>query len=170
VSYLVRKITRAKWDNKDGLDLDETPADAVTADLRTSGNTLSFWKIETQSDDEFCMTALALITAAQCIERMDLAWVENDSICTNKITIISSDGRTPVTSLRSNHVDLANLDLGRLCKIAGFIVEALSLGQYRRFTKLELIQIIIDAVKKNLVSIDDLEPDVKMEIEKRLCN
>ena len=36
--YLVRKVTRAKWDRRDGLAENEIPADAVTSDLRTTNN------------------------------------------------------------------------------------------------------------------------------------
>lgn len=170
MSYLVRKITRAKWDCRDGLAPDEIPADAVTADLRTSSNTLSFWKLEMPSNDEICRTALALATAAERIDRMDLAWVEKNSISTHGILINPSDGRTPVGSLRGNHVDVTKLDLGRLCRVATLIGEALSRGQHRRFTKKELIQIIVEAVRKDLVSINDLAPKVKEEIEKGLGN
>ena len=41
--FLIRKIARAKWESKDDLSKEEIPADAVTVDLRTSDNVLSFW-------------------------------------------------------------------------------------------------------------------------------
>ena len=45
-------ITRPKWQPKDGLALDEIPADAITADLRTANNALSFWQCGQATDLE----------------------------------------------------------------------------------------------------------------------
>ena len=45
--FLARKISLAKWSKKQEqgeLAEDEIPADAVTADLRTQDNKLSFWR------------------------------------------------------------------------------------------------------------------------------
>ncbi|MCI0418031.1 MAG: hypothetical protein L0312_02225 [Acidobacteria bacterium] len=168
--YLARKVTRAKWDGEDDFAEDEIPADAVTADLRTTNNTLSFWRVELASNDEIRRTALALATAAERIDRMDIAWVEENSFGAHYISMNPSDGRTPVASLRSNHVDVTKLDLGRLGKVATFIAEALSQGQHCRFTKKEVVQIIVKAVREDLVSINDLEPKVKEEIGNAIDN
>jgi hypothetical protein len=171
MSYLVRKITRAKWEPEDELSPDEIPADAVTSDLRTSSNALSFWQLERPSNyDEVCRIALALATAAERIDRMDLTWIDENKISAQGISMKPSDGRTPVESLRGNHVDVTKLDLGRLSRIATWIAEALTQNQHKRFTKNELIRIIIKAVREGRVSINDLEPKVKEEIEKELGN
>ena len=45
--FLARKITHAKWKRQDllpHLTSDEISADAVTADLRTSEDSLSLWR------------------------------------------------------------------------------------------------------------------------------
>ncbi len=168
--YLTRKITRAKWEFRDELGAEAIPADAVTADLRTTGNTLSFWKIEKPSNEEIRLTALALATGAERIDRLDLAWVEEDSFHGDGLSLNPNDGRTPVVSLRKNHVDVTKLDLDRLCKVAVSVSQAISLGQHQRFTKKELVKIIVEAVSNGLLSPSDLAPSVKEEIEKELGN
>lgn len=168
--YLARKITRTKWEFRDKLGADEIPADAVTSDLRTTGNTLSFWKLENPSEDEIRMTALALATGAERIDRMDLAWVEEESFHDDGLSLDPNDGRTPVVSLRKNHLDVIRLDLNRLCKVAVSVSQAISSGQHQRFTKKELVKIIVEAVDKGLLSPNDLAPNVKEEIEKELGN
>ncbi len=168
--YLARKITRAKWEFRDELGVDEIPADAVTADLRTTDNTLSFWKIEKPSDEEIRLTALALATGADRIDRLDLAWVEEDGFRGDGLSLNPNDGRTPVVSLRKSHVDVIKLDLNRLCKIAASVSQAIYRGQHQRFTKKELIKIIVEAVVNGLLSPSDLAPNVKEEIEKELGN
>ncbi|HVQ74450.1 MAG TPA: hypothetical protein VMT79_02820 [Candidatus Binatia bacterium] len=39
---LVRKVTRAKWERREELGQGEIPSDAISADLRTTDNALSF--------------------------------------------------------------------------------------------------------------------------------
>ncbi|MGH9802360.1 MAG: hypothetical protein ACRD82_18505 [Blastocatellia bacterium] len=169
--YLVRKITRAKWDSGDEFALDEIPADAVTADLRTTGNSLSFWKLEEPSDDEqIHLIALALAAGAERIDRMDLAWVEENDFHDHGISMNPSEGRTRIVSLRKFHVDAIKLDLARLCIVASSISEALSRNQHQRFTKKEITQILVEAARTGLLSLNDLAPKVREDIEKKLGN
>lgn len=166
--YLVRKITRAKWQPGSGLAETEIPADAVTVDLRTAGNTLSFWRLETpENDDEIRNIALALAAAGERVDRMDLTWIELDGIREQGVSIETSDGRTPVVSLRANHVNMIALDMQRLCKVAGLIAASLAQNQFRRFTKREILQIVSRAVENKLVSLDKLAPKVKREVSTR---
>lgn len=168
--YLARKITRAKWESGDELGAEEIPADAVTVDLRTTSNALSFWKLEKPSDEEIRLTALALATGADRIDRLDLAWVEEVGFHNDGLSLNPNDGRTPVVSLRKNHVDVTKLDLDRICKVAVSVSQAISRGQHQRFTKRELVKIIVEAVINGLLSPSDLAPNVKEEIEKELGN
>jgi len=62
--------------------------------------------------------------------------------------------------LRGHHVDATKLDLGRLSNVATFIADALSLKQHKRFSKREMVDIILEAVRDKLVSMNDLEPKV----------
>ena len=50
--FLARKITRAKWDTGQELSAGEISADAVTSDLRTKENTLSFWRCRTETNGD----------------------------------------------------------------------------------------------------------------------
>ena len=163
--YLARKITRAKWESREGFAAGEIPADAVTADLRTTGNTLSFWKCELPPDDGSRAVVLALATGADRIDRMDLVWVAEDALLAQGIALHPSEGRTPVASLRGQHVDLIQLDLGRLAKVATLLAQALARHQQRRFTRKEVIQIVVDAIHHDLLSASELDPGVREEIE-----
>lgn len=163
--YLARKITRAKWESREGFAAGEIPADAVTADLRTTGNTLSFWKCEPPPDDGIRAVVLALATGADRIDRMDLVWVEDDAFRANGIALNPSEGRTPVTSLHGQHVDLIRLDLGRLATVATLVAEALTRNQQRRFTRREVIEIVVEAIHHDLLSVSELDPRVREEIE-----
>lgn len=167
--YPARKITRATWNRSNDLAQGEIPADAVTADLRTTHNTLSFWKCETASDDHIRNAVLALATAAERIEHMDLVWVEEGMFHAHGIAMNPSEGRTPVVSLRNRHIDVTKLDLVRLGKVATLLDEALSQNQFRRFTKKEIRDVVLVAVQQNLVSIEALQPKVQEEVGKAIA-
>jgi hypothetical protein len=167
--YLARKITRAKWESREGFAAGEIPADAVTADLRTTGNTLSFWKCEPPPEDGIRAVVLALATGADRIDRMDLVWVAEDALHAQGIALHPSEGRTPVASLRGQHFDLIQLDLGRLAKVATLLAQALARHQQRRFTRKEVIQIVAEAIHHNLLSASELDPGVRKEIENAIA-
>lgn len=75
MTYLVRKITRIKWDVAEGLAKSEIPADAISVDLRTKSNALSFWQCASESSDDIAEVALALAAAGGNIGPMDLVWL-----------------------------------------------------------------------------------------------
>ena len=63
MAVLARKISRAKWEASDDLGEGEIQADAVSADLRTTGNTLSFWRCTSASETDLQRVILALTAA-----------------------------------------------------------------------------------------------------------
>lgn len=166
MSVLARKVSRAKWDPADGLQPGEISADAVSADLRTSDNTLSFWRCNAVRDEELRSTVLALATAAERIDRIDVAWIDESDVESEGLSQVQTAGETPVLSLRSRHVDIARLDLVRLGTVARLIAKAFSKNQHKRMTKKEVVEIIIEAVNKGLVGLRDLKPKVREEVER----
>lgn len=168
VSVLARKITRAKWELAEGLQAGEISADAISIDLRTTGNSLSFWHCSTATDEELRKTVLALATAADRVDRMDVAWIAVPAIEAEELCQIRTEGETPVASLRDRHVDLAKLDMIRLGKVARLIAAALTQNQHRRMSKKEVVEIIVEAVHQRLVDLADLKEKVREEVEKEL--
>lgn len=77
--FLARKITRAKWVDAH-LNSGEIPADAVTVDLRTRNNTLSFWQCGDATEEELDEAVLALAAAAQRVESIDIVWLSYDEL------------------------------------------------------------------------------------------
>ena len=168
MAVLTRKISRAKWETSEDLGEAEIQADAVSADLRTSGNTLSFWRCASSDDDALRRAVLALAAAAERVDRIDVAWLATASVDDNGIARKDTLGNTPVASLRGDHVDLVQLDLKRLGKVAELIAEAVGNGNHKRLTKKKVVEIVVQAVKDDLVAVDDLEPKVQEEVRKAL--
>jgi len=169
MSYLVRKISRAKWLPTNGVSGDEIPADAISVDLRTKENALSFWRVDARRwDDGLRQVALALATNADRIDKMDLTWVKSEDLAAEGISVNATAGNTPIQSLSHMHVDVNQLDTVRLCSVAKFLSHAIEQNCFTRFTKSDLLQEIAAAIKQNLVSLKDLNETVQTDISKFL--
>ena len=146
--FLARKVTRAKWEPKQGFADGEIPADAVTADLRTQGNSLSFWQCGDATMHEVEEAALALATAGNQVDKLDIVWLSDDDLRADGQNWAETEGRTPVTDLVRRHVDLSLLDYARLGKVAHRIVAAMEEGRYRRLTRRRVTDLIATAVRR----------------------
>ncbi len=70
--YLVRKINHAKWERTNGLAPGGIPADAVTVDLRTMNNSLSFWRYTGDHYEGLCEAVLALAAGFERLDKADV--------------------------------------------------------------------------------------------------
>ena len=73
--FLVRKITRAKWGSNSELSAGEISADAVTGDLRTQRNSLSFWRCRAETNGDVEDVALAIAAARDQVDTIDIVWL-----------------------------------------------------------------------------------------------
>jgi hypothetical protein len=169
VPVFVRMIAGAKWEQSADLREGEIAADAVTGDLRTRQNSLSFWRCRAAADDrELRNAALAMATARDRLDRLDLVYLDEDWIREIGLEIRATPGNTPVSSLRSSHVDVDQLDLARLGAIAGMIATAHRANAELKMSRLEVLSIIVKAVRDGLVGIDALRGDLREKVEAAL--
>jgi hypothetical protein len=166
--FLARKVTRAKWEVPSDIGRQEIPADAVTTDLRTTSNTLSFWRCENAGDDELRRVVLALAAAAERVDKVDVVWIAQATLEGAGIALKESEGRTPVAEMAKKHVDALHLDLVRLGNIARQIAAALRQGQHRRLTRKEVVRILADAVEAKVVGDEELKDKVREDVEREL--
>ena len=116
--FLARKIAWGKWEPKPDLSNEEIPADAVTGDLRTHENSLSFWRCHTETNSDVEEAALAIAAAGNRIDKIDIVWLVDDELRADGQTLRNSDGRTPIPDLVTDialkfvDFDTAFLDCG----------------------------------------------------------
>lgn len=166
MTYLVRKITRAKWDLPKGFAKGEIPADAISVDLRTKSNALSFWQCASKSPDDIAEVALVLAAASGNVEPMDLVWLPRKTLCAdlaNEDTL----GETPVESLADRHVDISQLDYVRLGKVAEAIAGAIADKHYTRVQRSKMIEIFEKAVREKRVKLSKLDKKIQHALAKR---
>lgn len=156
--FLARKITRSKWEDRQDMDADEISADAVTADLRTHGKTLSFWKCGDDKKLEVENAVLALASGRDDLDKIEVVWVA-DNVLRNAANqrLKATRGMTPVADLVNQHVDVYGLDYARLGATAKCIVAALAKDQYRRLSKKEVKRILMKAIEMKRLKPEDLK-------------
>ncbi len=157
-SLLVRKINKAKWFQKNILEEDIVSADAITNCLKTSRNTLSVWKIE--SEQELDMAVLALASKQEHLDAIDVVILEESTVSSLKIEIIATPGDTPVSDLVDTHRDLSDLDYDKLGCISSHIVERVRADKLKRYTKSALKTLLKNAIEEGLLRSEDLQESV----------
>jgi hypothetical protein len=168
VRFLVRILNRAKWNPQPGLDSTEIPADAVTVDLRTRGNRLSFWAYVGDQDSGIRDAALAHASTRDSVEKLDLVWLPETAFSQDEISFENSPGNTPVAAMRTKHMDAVSLDLVRLGTVARRVAEAIAAKRYKRMTRKDVLKVLGGAVGENVLNLDDVSTKVRVEVERYL--
>jgi len=161
MGWLVRKISRAKWEPKTDLEPTFIAADAVTIDLRTSNNRLSFWECGHDEEGiEVSKVAVALAGGLERPDRIDIAWVEKQLVESIGIKFEKTEGDTPVTDLKGLHLDAISLDLSRMEKLARILAEVIrNDGNHRRLTKEDILELLSQAVQEGRLCLNDFKDE-----------
>ena len=144
--------------------MDEISADAITSDLRTQDNSLSFWQCGKEEAVRLEEVALAIAAGRDSVDRLDIVWLVDDELKDDGQTLKSTEGRTPVVELSKLHVDVCRLDYIRLGNIARRVVRALEENRYKRISKPRVKKLLTDAAGQGRIDIDALEDKVKSEV------
>lgn len=162
MSYLVRKINKAKWYQIDIDKDDNVTADAITNCLKTTRNTLSVWKIE--SEDDLDQAVLALVANQDRLETIDIVILDEKSLEDYNINIVASPGNTPVYSLINTHRDISDLTYTELGTVKDHIVERIRSQKIIRYTASSLKNLLVEAIEEGLVKKEDLKESVQKKV------
>ena len=170
--YLARKITLTKWHprNENNLSLSEheIAADAVTGDLRTKENTLSFWRCPSGTESEVKEAALAIAATWDRTQKLCIIWLDISDLQADDHKFEDTMGHTPVTDLAQRHVNICNLDYVRLGKIAERVIMAIQNNRYRLLTKNLVRNLLVSAVQEGRFSLSKLSEGLQKEIAPHL--
>lgn len=165
---LVRMISPAKWKQDSDLSSGAIAADAVTGDLRTVQNRLSFWRCVTSNPLEIERVALALAAGLERLDRLDLILLEEEDLRHRGLDIRSTPGNTPISSLRTHHVDVDQLNLSRLGSIAQLIAMAHRARALVTLSRLEVLAIVVRAIRDDTLAIQSLRGELRAKVEAAL--
>ena len=164
--FLARKIARAKWEPKRDLSEGEISAEALTGDLRTTGNALSFWRCGTGMDRDIEEATLAIAAGGDRLDKIDIVWLADADLLADGQALSDSLGKTPVTEFADRHVDVRRLDFVRLGKIARRVVASIQAERFRRLAKRRVRELVTMAVEQGRIDTDRLSDGVRAEIRR----
>lgn len=163
--FVARKISSAKWKKRGGLAEGEIQADAVTGDLRSNKNAVSFWRCGSGGITDIENVALAIAAAAERIHTVDVVWLPTEQLLEDRQTFVDSPGETPVADLVDSHVDLSRLDLVRLGRLANRVVEAVGSGRCLRVPRSRVKSLLMSAVATNRIDPQRLSQNIRRTLE-----
>lgn len=114
MAYYVRKFARAKWSLLEkGTDdiIDNYKADTIANDMRTTGNTLSLWKVDSLSDTDIEPVVVINSLLGDTISKLDLMFIPEQLI--ENYTLEQEDGNTVVVNYRNLHYNITQLTVGK---------------------------------------------------------
>jgi hypothetical protein len=162
MSLLVRKINLAKWKQVDLDKTDDVSADAITNCLKTTGNTLSVWHIETEADLDSAI--LAIVANQDHLDKIDVVFLDEPTLTKYNLKIVANKGRTAVESLNDTHRDIAELNYTKLGQVKDQIVHCLRNSKHKRYTVNTLKKILNDAIEKGLIQKENLKESLRKDI------
>ncbi|WKW33196.1 hypothetical protein KIH13_04725 [Pseudomonas viridiflava] len=152
----------SKWSITD--DVVPVNADAITQCLKTTGNTLSFWRINSPAD--ILEGVLAIAAANERLDTIDVVVIEEACFLQRGIAIRETPGQTVCPDLVSSHRDLAELNIVHLGFVSEAIAEQIRLGKTERFTLTKLREIIQGALKTGRLSYDLLSEGIQKKVQR----
>jgi hypothetical protein len=154
---LVRRISRAKWDN---IQDNDVCADAITNCLKTFNNDLSVWRITTE--DDLNEAILALITGSRQTQLSTLHYVliEENLVINTGLSLRESNGDTVVSELINKHRDIENLTYIKLGKVKDLIINAINTNSTNFITKRQLKEVLVNAINEGKLVKDRLNPEL----------
>ena len=175
--FLARKIARAKW--KPTVELSLIRADAITTDLRTEGDELSFWKCEdgSRGDDnpgspviDVSSVAMAIASENVSFGKIDIVWFPVGDLEQDVQSWECIEAETPIADLNDLHVHASSLNYSRLGDLAQRIVRAIDDDRFRRFDPDEIVDLLIHAVNEKRLDVERLKGKVQEAVRRRLSD
>jgi len=170
MGFFVRKISKGKWRS----DSDEPviKADALTSCLRTSGNTLSFWRIDDLAQIE--EAKLAIAASNSNLDTFDIVVFTSEEMEAFGAPIKETKGDTACRDLADSHRDLAELNADHLIRVSHAVLRKVKADDIERVTTPKLKVLMSAAANNDRLDLDLLSDSVKIKIglpvpEKPVC-
>ena len=151
--YLVRKISRAKWDNEDFdyVNNDNPPSDAITSCLRTFNNELSTWLIDDLKDLDKAVLCLITGSKQENLNTIQLIYFEIEEINKRGLAIEKTTGDTVINEYQDMHFDILNLNYETLGTVKDIVLDCLRKDFCKTITKKTLKEILLNSVNNTKI-------------------
>lgn len=170
MAYYVRKIARAKWSVlNDGAEkiIENYRADAIANDMKTTNNTLSFWRVDSLSEVDLEPVIVINSLLGDTINKIELLCIPEEML--TEFSFEPQDGDTIVVNYKKLHFNLVKMTIKTLLDFAKDVVltilhndekepkEDSAIPLIRRIGKPEQLELIIKWLDRDEFSLDDLK-------------
>jgi hypothetical protein len=149
MSILVRRIARAKWGENiipDENGFTDVPADAITNCLKTTDNSLSVWRIESEKELDDAILALITGKKQEKFSKIDYVLIDESRLLDNGLSLVDSDGDTVVDDLIKKHKNISNLSYKKLGAVKDLILDCINNGKCRLFSKQQIKTLVKESI------------------------
>ena len=165
---LVRKINLTSWAlDSNVLEVEEMSADSITS-LQTTANKLSTWEIE--SEDKVGEVVLALTSGFKSPATVHVTWVDKQLVFDEGFEVADDKGNSKVNDLNHCHRNIINLNYRLIGRLASLFAESLRNNQFKTFSRIDVLDILISAIKKDRLERKKLSEDLLRQIDVHLAN
>lgn len=171
MAYLVRKISITRW--PDGVNnvfksVDEISADAITKDLSTENNELSWWKIDDLSEMKMIgYSIISKFSRRQAnVKLVAISYEDAAKVLSIKHT--PENGDTAIPKIKEKHYDVYGINYNKLGLLGQMIAQATSLKESKFVLNVSLknaIEELIQMKKNGEVDSSLLGEYIKEQIE-----
>ena len=161
----VRKINKAKWLQLDIINGEDISADAITNCLKTSNNSLSVWKINSES--EIDNAVLAIASGQEHLATIDVVLLNPDYLKQNGIKLKEAPNEA-ITALKSSkkmHFNIKNLTYKKLGIVAKQIIQNFKEDKVKRYTEGKIKEMLKNAISKKELDVNNLNENVKIKLD-----
>ena len=168
--FLAHKISYAKWKKCLDSPVDDISADAITIDLRTQGNTLSFWFCgdDDATKEALDAAALAISTEMDKASTIYLIYLKKESLETDGYRVAQTNGATKITDLVHLHYDVCDLNFNLLGDMAQRVQQAISKTQMHQVVRGDLLKMAVTATREGRLDPTKLKPTFQSEVESKI--
>lgn len=163
MAYYIRKIAKSKWTSN--LDDKESilgyRADAIANDLRTSSDTLSLWKVDSLTSENFrsIIAVNGTLSAKEEITRMYLLCIPDNMLI--GYSIEQEDGASRLSDYNRMHYNIIKLTVESLLSFASSVVLKILNDQdgqnlIRLYTIDDILTIIDERITNEDIRLSDL--------------
>lgn len=150
MSYYVRKINRAKWNEAENLkneeDINKLNADYLSTCLKTQQGEISLWKIEKK--EELDDVVVAITSVGEYISKVDVVLLDENDL--DKISIKPIKQPEGNSKIKDKHHKVENLNYEKIGKIAKIILHTIKNknDNVKRISVPNVKRILLNAIEK----------------------
>ena len=157
---LVRRISRAKWEQSKIEDKDDVFADAITSCLRTFNNDLSVWKVENESKLEDAILALITGSKQTKLSTLHFVIIEENIVLEKGLILNDTNGDTVIPGLIKNHRDISELTYKKLGILKSIILNSIGNNKSAFYTRKQLKDLIKKALNDGRLCKEKLNEEL----------